>query len=406
MSRRSVCVILFSLLCERAISQAQPKQENITGFLDGSVLFNVSQCKVMGELSFLREDKNNNVSTRVFYVDGTYPDHVHKPYKDRVQCRNGSCSLQNLRMEDTGWYRWMCEATPDTYFYLSVAAQPKQENITGFLDGSVFFNVIRCKVMGELSFLREDKNNNVSTRVFYVDGIYPDRVHKPYKDRVQCRNSSCSLQNLRMEDTGWYRWMCEATSDKYFYLSVAGLTRKLSISTHQSHVKGIQGQTLELAISYQITQPITFMQIQWDLLSSPTVTLVMCTIRSINVGTANEPRITQVPPRCYKNRMDITLENGSLIIKGLRKNDTGIYQVTLRDSVRSVVATINVTVEDIGEVQVGTQVPDVCYCATNSSSVGFNTLAWTIMGSRLSSILITLIVLVGIKIIKSKRRKK
>ncbi|KAM4706760.1 HEPACAM family member 2-like isoform 2-T2 [Discoglossus pictus] len=186
-----------------------------------------------------------------------------------------------------------------------------------------------------------------------------------------------------------------------------GLVSTMKISAHQSHVNGNKGGSLLLSTYYTLTQPITWLQIRWELLGSKPTALTICTVRSEETShteTNNTLNFKQFPPEGYEHRMNIVPTNGSLLIKDLRTSDSGIYRVTVRDAMNSSFTAINVTVNNIDQVQaggLGTEPPPQCSC-TNSSTVDFATSAWIILGSRASSIFITLLFMF---IIRMRKRK-
>ncbi|KAM4706759.1 HEPACAM family member 2-like isoform 1-T1 [Discoglossus pictus] len=208
-----------------------------------------------------------------------------------------------------------------------------------------------------------------------------------------------------------------------------GLVSTMKISAHQSHVNGNKGGSLLLSTYYTLTQPITWLQIRWELLGSKPTALTICTVRSEETShteTNNTLNFKQFPPEGYEHRMNIVPTNGSLLIKDLRTSDSGIYRVTVRDAMNSSFTAINVTVNNIAsrtiarsqsctdeflknesptyQVQaggLGTEPPPQCSC-TNSSTVDFATSAWIILGSRASSIFITLLFMF---IIRMRKRK-
>ncbi|KAE8628695.1 hypothetical protein XENTR_v10000178 [Xenopus tropicalis] len=188
---------------------------------------------------------------------------------------------------------------------------------------------------------------------------------------------------------------------------LSGSYEAFNISASRSHVRGTQNSSLLLSISYNILPETSWIQIKWDLLD-PKTELVRCTIRGPNSSSEEENlSIKTFPPGGFEGRMHIIPENGSLVIHRLAQSDSGIYQVTLRDSKSSASATINVTVEDAKkaitsvwehvpatpnntETEMKTQTAPYCFCTSNSSSVSLPTSAGIVLGSRIFTMLITL----------------
>ncbi|XP_063315831.1 uncharacterized protein LOC134615274 [Pelobates fuscus] len=204
-------------------------------------------------------------------------------------------------------------------------------------------------------------------------------------------------------------------------LFVTGSVGAVSITVHQLHVGGYENSSVILSTSYDLSKPLTWLQIRWELVSlSPPLQLVICTIRSSEEGSI----IKQFPENGYEDRMFITPENGSLTINHMQNNDSGLYRVTIRDKQVSEIATINVTVFEKNQEFVDIEIEDNlevtadenktshkprtlahCICSDNSTSVDLHTTAWIFFGSRISSALLSLIMLGSLHLYLSQPRR-
>ncbi|XP_072262807.1 uncharacterized protein [Pyxicephalus adspersus] len=179
---------------------------------------------------------------------------------------------------------------------------------------------------------------------------------------------------------------------------------------NQTHVVGYENKSALLSVSYtNINKNTNWFQIRWDLFSPTKVQLVICTITKTN----GKKTIKHFPLDGYEKRMMVNPETGSLVIQHLKMEDSGIYKVSMLDSNQTKYVEINVTVNHIQEKGLmegffvdrkpfsGRQ----CICFNNSSSVDAPTSAWIIFSSRLSTILIVLLVCLGLHI-RSKRTER
>ncbi|XP_069061944.1 uncharacterized protein [Pleurodeles waltl] len=116
--------MLLLLGCCVYISRGAPDgaEQVVNGTRGQSAFFSVGPYKDFCEWSFFGKEKTNKKGEDVIFSDGkTCPDHVYNQYRDRVEptC-NGSFLLKNIRFEDAGFYRSVCDGQPAGYYYLHV----------------------------------------------------------------------------------------------------------------------------------------------------------------------------------------------------------------------------------------------------------------------------------------------
>ncbi|XP_044130537.1 uncharacterized protein LOC122923445 [Bufo gargarizans] len=175
-------------------------------------------------------------------------------------------------------------------------------------------------------------------------------------------------------------------------LTVIGCVGALTISSAQTHVTGYENDSIILAVSYQISNTTDWLQIRWDMVHPKHVHLIICTVQS---GT--QPKHSMFPENGYESRMTIIPENGSLNITHLKMEDSGTYKVSMLNNELEKEMLINFTVLPV-RTEDPAPVADTggyCICSGNISSVDVATSAWILLGRRLSSIFIAVLVLLG-----------
>ncbi|XP_073514044.1 uncharacterized protein [Phyllobates terribilis] len=174
-------------------------------------------------------------------------------------------------------------------------------------------------------------------------------------------------------------------------LTVTGYVEAITISTAQPQVTGYENDSNVLAVSYQTSKRTDWLQIRWNIIHPKPLHLVICTIRSGNLSGSK-----MFPENGFESRMTIDPESGSLIIKHLKMEDGGIYNVSVLDNEHENWTLINVTVLPAQTEAPAAVLEGPCLCSSNSSSASVPLSAWILLSSRVSSIFIALLVLFGI----------
>ncbi|KAH1183232.1 hypothetical protein KIL84_004724 [Mauremys mutica] len=129
-----------------------------------------------------------------------------------------------------------------------------------------------------------------------------------------------------------------------------GASSKLSIVPHVAQVHASRNATALLPISIRSLDPAwEYFYISWDFASRNRPILVLVVDRC--QGAAHrwwEPpcQLMLDVAREYKQRADVTPQNGSLVLQGLRSEDTGTYRVTVKGPNGETSADVNLTVTD------------------------------------------------------------
>ncbi|XP_077136257.1 uncharacterized protein LOC143793286 isoform X2 [Ranitomeya variabilis] len=176
-------------------------------------------------------------------------------------------------------------------------------------------------------------------------------------------------------------------------LTITGFVETITISTAQPEVTGYENVSNVLAVSYQTSKSTDWLQIRWNIIHPKPLHLILCTIRLENISSSK-----MFPENGYESRMTIDPASGSLIIKHLKMEDSGIYKVSVLDNEHENWILINVTVlpaQTEGPAPTAVQ-EGQCICSSNSSSASVPMSAWILLSSRVSSILLALLVLFGI----------
>ncbi|XP_069488493.1 uncharacterized protein [Ambystoma mexicanum] len=115
-----LCCAVALLLCPLL---AQGMNESMMGVGGEDVFFPAVAFEVYCEWTFMGAHKEEARGTDIIYSDGRRcPDHVFHWYKGRVsESCNGSFTLNNLGIQDQGWYRSTCDGKPPTYHLLRVS---------------------------------------------------------------------------------------------------------------------------------------------------------------------------------------------------------------------------------------------------------------------------------------------
>ncbi|XP_030399811.1 uncharacterized protein LOC115640875 [Gopherus evgoodei] len=162
-------------------------------------------------------------------------------------------------------------------------------------------------------------------------------------------------------------------------LAFAGASSKLSIVPHVAQVRASCNATALLPISICSLDPAwEYFYISWDFASRNCPILVFVVDQC--QGAAHrwwEPpcQLLLDVAREYKQRADMTPQNGSLVLQGLRSEDTGTYRVTVKGPNGETSADVNLTVTDVaagaawGGLSVG-----------NSVRLGFSGLVLCLLG--------------------------
>ncbi|XP_040191721.1 uncharacterized protein LOC120924767 [Rana temporaria] len=190
----------------------------------------------------------------------------------------------------------------------------------------------------------------------------------------------------------------------YFLHSAAGAVGNFTISGAQTDVTGYEKGSILLSVSYHMVKRVNWFQIRWNRFNQTVEGhLLICTIRDDGFG---KKTITLFPSDGYEKRMRVVPENGSLIIQHLKMEDSGTYRVYMMDNNQTESFDINVTVKD-GQTQglenafTMDKAPSLegqLTCSCNNSGVDVPTTAWIIFSSRLSSVLITMLVFLTLHI--------
>lgn len=207
----------------------------------------------------------------------------------------------------------------------------------------------------------------------------------------------------------------------YFLNSAVGAVENFTISMAQKDVTGYENGSILLSVSYTIVKQVRWFQIRWDRLNQTAEVrnrfnhLLICTIRDDGTG---KKTITMFPTDGYEKRMRVFPENGSLIIQHLKMEDSGIYRVSMMDNNQTKYFDINLTVNydqthgknttisygqtrDVENAFTMDKEPSLegqFTCSCNNSGVDVPTSAWIILCSRLSSVLITILVFLALHI--------
>ncbi|CAN2391549.1 hypothetical protein PRIEUP_LOCUS1589 [Pristimantis euphronides] len=180
-------------------------------------------------------------------------------------------------------------------------------------------------------------------------------------------------------------------------LVVTGYIEALAISAVQPQVAGYENNSIILATSYQSGSKMDWLQIRWNIVYPKPVHLVICTLLSEKL-----PNHRMFPENGYESRMTIDPKSGSLMVKHLKMEDSGTYNVSVLDTQVERWTLINVTVLSARtEAPVSSAVvEDSSDCSCNSSVPSS---AWVVLGCRVSSIFITFLILLGIHFRSRKR---
>ncbi|KAG6923435.1 hypothetical protein G0U57_020501 [Chelydra serpentina] len=164
-----------------------------------------------------------------------------------------------------------------------------------------------------------------------------------------------------------------------FFLPHPGASSKLSIVPHAAQVHASRNATALLPISIRSLDPAwEYFYITWNFASPNRPILVFVVDRC--QGAAHrwwEPpcRLKLDVAQVYDGRADISRQNGSLVMQGLRAEDTGTYRVTVKGPSEEASADMNLTVTDVaagaawGGLSVG-----------NSIRLGFSGLVLCLLG--------------------------
>ncbi|KAM9119167.1 uncharacterized protein ACDP82_015672 isoform 1-T1 [Pangshura tecta] len=134
-------------------------------------------------------------------------------------------------------------------------------------------------------------------------------------------------------------------------LAFAGASSKLSIVPHVAQVHASCNATALLPISIRSLDPAwEYFYVSWDFASLNRPILVFVVDRC--QGAAHrwwEPpcQLMLDVAREYKQRADVTPQNGSLVLQGLQAEDTGTYRVAVKGPTGETSADVNLTVTDV-----------------------------------------------------------
>ncbi|XP_077334519.1 uncharacterized protein LOC143975827 [Lithobates pipiens] len=190
----------------------------------------------------------------------------------------------------------------------------------------------------------------------------------------------------------------------YFLNSAVGADDNFTISLAQKDVAGYENGSILLSVSYHMVTRVSWFQIRWfRLIQTAENPLLICTIRDDGPG---QKTITLFPTDGYEKRMKVFPENGSLIIQRLKMEDSGMYRVSMMDNNQTKSFDINVTVnydqthglENAFTMDKAPSLERQFNCSCNNRGVDVPTSAWIILSSRLSSVLITILVFLALHI--------
>ncbi|KFR08340.1 hypothetical protein Y956_14620, partial [Nipponia nippon] len=100
------------------------------------------------------------------------------------------------------------------------------------------------------------------------------------------------------------------------------------VEIHQASINGTVGHSVLLPISYRFSGAPRFpLSIRWSFPNSQD-TLITCTLHNCSLGAEGEP--SNCSAACfthpgYRGRAELFPENGSLLLRDLQLNDSGVY---------------------------------------------------------------------------------
>ncbi|KAK4810219.1 hypothetical protein QYF61_012388 [Mycteria americana] len=106
------------------------------------------------------------------------------------------------------------------------------------------------------------------------------------------------------------------------------------INIHQEVVNGTVGQSVLLPLSYRFSRAPRFpVSIVWTFTNGTNV-LMSCTLLNCSLGAGGDPSncsANRFPQPAYRGRAELFPENGSLLLRDLQLNDSGVYSVSFRE---------------------------------------------------------------------------
>ncbi|XP_043919557.1 uncharacterized protein LOC122795045 [Protopterus annectens] len=130
-----------------------------------------------------------------------------------------------------------------------------------------------------------------------------------------------------------------------FFTCIFGILGDVYLQVPQECIMGYEEESILLSVSYNLSKPVKFLQIKWEFLPEMSVVL-MHTIRQSTAVNGSSEKFSNksFTSAQYRNRVSVCIQNGSLQIEALHKNDSGAYRITVKDSQSSVTNILNLTV--------------------------------------------------------------
>ncbi|KAM6057073.1 uncharacterized protein LJ206_015268 isoform 1-T3 [Theristicus caerulescens] len=116
-------------------------------------------------------------------------------------------------------------------------------------------------------------------------------------------------------------------------LMLVGGNLAVIVKIHQESIDGTVGQSVLLPVSYRFSAAPRFpVSILWSF-ANRQVLLIACALQNCSLGAGGEPSncsTTCFTHSMYRGRAELFPENGSLLLRDLQLNDTGVYCVGFR----------------------------------------------------------------------------
>ncbi|XP_075369442.1 uncharacterized protein LOC142415254 [Mycteria americana] len=145
------------------------------------------------------------------------------------------------------------------------------------------------------------------------------------------------------------------------------------INIHQEVVNGTVGQSVLLPLSYRFSRAPRFpVSIVWTFTNGTNV-LMSCTLLNCSLGAGGDPSncsANRFPQPAYRGRAELFPENGSLLLRDLQLNDSGVYSVSFREpyQTRHLVLTVHEQRSTPEHPADATERDRICYYASGICS--------------------------------------
>ncbi|KAM6057072.1 uncharacterized protein LJ206_015267 isoform 2-T2 [Theristicus caerulescens] len=118
-----------------------------------------------------------------------------------------------------------------------------------------------------------------------------------------------------------------------YLLLLLGGNLAVIVKIHQESIDGTVGQSVLLPVSYRFSAASRFpVSVIWRFANSQDP-FIACALQNCSLGAGGEPSncsTTCFTHAAYRGRTELFLENGSLLLRDLQLNDSGVYRVGFR----------------------------------------------------------------------------